>query len=342
MNTGGDTHPPGGDVYEPARWFGVATDATVLTSEEFPGFGAVLRNRSGTPSETDFAVKSGPNRGHFHGDQLAFHYFAYGRPVAVDQHCSYAPRAGQEHMHNRLAFFTREMPCAKMDGYERLIAFRTSPDADVAIGQVESERLRVTREFPPEDWDCSYPQEVFGKPLEYRRTGVMMKGVPDAPKGLRDCFVLRDQYRADRALGAAYCLHVNAPGTLAVEVNEEGGGDADGQTAAFTDPRFDFGRAALPAGCALVLDRLDGETRHAIASAVQRTLHLRGVPAEGKNLPYRVLDPEGKPQVTRPARYATLIASIERARKDRDALEARGKLSLDEARKLAGLRKETA
>lgn len=40
--------------------------------------------------------------------------------------------------------------------------------------------------------------------------------------------------------------------------------------------------------------------------------------------------------------YAALIASIESARKDRDALEARGKLSLDEARKLAGLRKETA
>ncbi len=40
--------------------------------------------------------------------------------------------------------------------------------------------------------------------------------------------------------------------------------------------------------------------------------------------------------------YAALVASLDRARKDRDALEARGKLSLDEARKLAGLRLETA
>lgn len=308
MNPGGDTHPPGGDVFAGAISFGVPTDATVLASEEFPGFGAVLRNRPGTPYETYFSFKSGPNRGHFHGDQLAFHYCAYGRPVAVDHHCSYAPRAGQEHMHNRVAFFTDKLPYANMDGYERLIAFRASPEADVAIGQVESERLRVAREFPPEDWDCSYPQEVFGKPLEYRRTVVMMKGTPDARNGLPDYVVLRDQYRADRPLGAAYCLHVNAPGTLVLEVNEDGGGEADGQTAAFTDPRFDFGRAKLPEGCTLALDRLEGTTRHAITSVTQRVLNLRDIPAKGKDIPYRVLDSEGKPLVARPARYATVGA----------------------------------
>lgn len=49
--------------------------------------------------------------------------------MAVDHHCSYRPRAGQEHMHNRVAFHTQEFPYANMDGYERLIAFKTSPDA---------------------------------------------------------------------------------------------------------------------------------------------------------------------------------------------------------------------
>jgi hypothetical protein len=80
-----------------------------------------------------------------------FYEVDYG-PVAVDHHCSYRPRAGQEHMHNRVAFHTQEFPYANMDGYERLIAFKTSPDADVAVGQVESERLRRVEKLPPEIW----------------------------------------------------------------------------------------------------------------------------------------------------------------------------------------------
>ncbi|MGD0896533.1 MAG: hypothetical protein ABR915_01775, partial [Thermoguttaceae bacterium] len=198
---GGDTHPPGPDVAEVHKWFGVDEDPATFKTEELPGFGVVFRNRPCTPRETYFAFKSGPNRGHYHGDQLSFHYCANGRPVAVDHHCSYAPRAGQEHMHNRVAFHTDELPWANMDGYERVIALKTSDQVDAAIGQVESERLRVTTKFPPETWDTELPQVRFDTPLKYRRTVVLLKS------GDQDCFVIRDQH-AGPEVHATYCLHV--------------------------------------------------------------------------------------------------------------------------------------
>jgi len=215
----GDTHPAkeGG----PAQVDVPAEDVRKFATEELPGFGVIFGNNPGTEKETYLAFKSGPNRGHYHGDQLSFHYCAKARPLAVDHHCSYHPRAGQEHMHNRVAFHTDKFPYANMDGYERLIAFNTSPDADVAIGQVESERLRQVEKLPPEIWHQEYPQHPFQKPLTYRRTIVFVKGGP------QDYFVIRDQFWASEPLAATFCLHV-----LADAVRQEG-------------PRVDFGRLTL-------------------------------------------------------------------------------------------------
>ncbi|TNF42603.1 MAG: hypothetical protein EP310_05795 [Bacteroidetes bacterium] len=170
-------------------------------TEELPGFGVIFNNRPGTENETYLSFKSGPNRCHYHGDQLSFHYCANSRPLVVDHHCSYNPRAGQEHMHNRLAFFTSEMPFANMDGYERILAFKTSESVDIAVGQVESNRLRKVEPLPPETWDARYPQLKFDEPLIYRRTVVFMKN------GVQDYFVFRDQFWADRQIGAALCFH---------------------------------------------------------------------------------------------------------------------------------------
>ncbi|MFW6162350.1 MAG: hypothetical protein ACODAJ_06235, partial [Planctomycetota bacterium] len=198
---GGDTHPPGPDVMAFAEKVGVREDIKSFQTEELPGFGVVFRNRPGTARETYLAFKSGPNRGHYHGDQLSFHYCADARPLAIDHMCSYGPRAGQEHMHNRVAFHTDRLPWANMDGYERVIVFKTSPQADVAIGQVESERLRVTTQYPPEDWDTYLPQQRFDTPLRYRRTLVMVKG------GDGDYVVIRDQHDGPD-VKATWCLHV--------------------------------------------------------------------------------------------------------------------------------------
>jgi len=199
---GGDTHPPGPDLSAVAAQYGVREDVKQFKTEELPGFGVVFRNRPGTPQETYLAFKSGPNRGHYHGDQLSFHYCADARPVAIDHMCSYAPRAGQEHMHNRVAFHTDELPWANMDGYERVIALKTSANVDVAVGEVESERLRVTTEYPPEGWDVYLPEQRLEAPLKYRRTVVGIKNTGE------DYFVIRDQHSAPPHVTATYCLHV--------------------------------------------------------------------------------------------------------------------------------------
>jgi len=136
--------------------------------------------------------------------------------------------AGQEHMHNRVAFGTvaatvpvadgKRDACryANMDGYERLIAFKTSPVADVAIGQVESERLRQVEKLPPEIWHQEYPQHPFAKPLVYRRTIVLVKGGP------QDYFVIRDQFWASEPLAPAEINLDRSQGDIGLFVPDAG------------------------------------------------------------------------------------------------------------------------
>lgn len=191
---GGDTHPTGPKITGSVKGF---------KTEELPGFGIVFRNNAGNADETYLAFKSGPNRGHYHGDQLSFHYCAHARQVAIDHMCSYAPRAGQEHMHNRVSFSTKDMPYANMDGYERVIAFKPGDKVDIAMGQVESPRMRKMTKLPPEEWHAEYPQRKFGELLKYRRTIVQIKN-----EAGEDYFVIRDQYDAPEDVAATYNLHV--------------------------------------------------------------------------------------------------------------------------------------
>lgn len=197
FNPAGDTHP-GKEGPNLIGEYGEEQDATKLVTEELPGFGVVFHNRPGTPRETYLSFKSG----HYHGDQLAFHYGANARPTAVDHYSSYHPRAGQEHMHNRVAFHTDAMPYANMDGYERVIAFKTSTDVDISVGQVESERLRGVNKLPLEAWNDTTSILPFKTPLIYRRTVVAMKNGAG-----EDYFVMRDQ-NVGPDLYATYCLHV--------------------------------------------------------------------------------------------------------------------------------------
>jgi hypothetical protein len=204
----GDTHPPGPDVIELARRFGVHDRVEDFVTEELPGFGVVFRSRSGRQDENFLAFKAGPNRGHNHGDQLSFHYCGNGRRLAIDHMCSYAPRADQEHMHNRVAFTAGEFEFANMDGHERLIGFQTTPDADVAVGQVESNRLRRQPRTPQEVvWHPKGPYHQFDTPLVYRRAIVFVKN--PAGGGAHDYFVIRDQHWGPE-VKATWCLHVES------------------------------------------------------------------------------------------------------------------------------------
>ncbi len=195
FHPGGDTHPGQPDPAAFARQLGYEADPRQMVTEELPGFGVVFRDKPGTAEETYLAFKAGPNRGHYHGDQLSFHLSFNARPAAVDHHASYKPRPGQEHMHNRLSFAADGMDHANMDGHERLIAFKATAAVDVAVAQVESPRLRKVKELPPEDWDDATVTQWFDKPLTYRRTIVFIKGAKDADgKPIKPFFIIRDQY----------------------------------------------------------------------------------------------------------------------------------------------------
>lgn len=241
----GDTHPgPDGPKVEDVA----AEEVAKFATEELPGFGVIFNHRPGTPRETYLSFKAGPNRGHYHGDQLSVVASFDAQPGAVDHFCSYRPRSGQEHMHNRVAFFTDQEPYLNMDGYERLIAFKRSEAADVAIGQVESDRLRVTNCQAPEFWDRRWPMIPLASPLVYRRTVVFLKG-PN-----RDAVVLRDQYRSPVELGAAFCLH--APDDARVFQSDANGpgGSPDGATV-FADSSRDFEKLGVTPGCILDVRR---------------------------------------------------------------------------------------
>ena len=125
------------------------------------------------------------------------------------------------------------MPWANMDGYERLIAFKTSPAVDVAIGQVESDRLREVTKLPPEVWDRRYPQHRFAAPLAYRRTVVFMKGGDGRRRLLRG----PRPVPGPEPVRATYCLHV-----LSDSIKREGPAVAWGNLSLyFAEPAaFDF------------------------------------------------------------------------------------------------------
>lgn len=201
----GDTHNGKPDPVRFAAEHGVAVDLPALGSEELSGFGAVLRNRPGSGRETLVTVKAGPNRGHFHGDQLSVHACFDAWPVAVDHHASYSVRPGQEHMHNRLALRGGGFDDANMDGSERLLAFATAAAADAVVAEVRSRRLRRVRPLPPEIWDQGRWDTVsFTEEMIYRRSVVLLK---DAGGSGRDALVVRDQYQGPE-LDAIACWHL--------------------------------------------------------------------------------------------------------------------------------------
>ncbi|MBD3421820.1 MAG: hypothetical protein GF398_17030 [Chitinivibrionales bacterium] len=177
--------PPHGDTHHKKPYKG-----SLSKTKEFPGFGVIF-NGAG---RLDW--KAGPLRGHYHGDQLSLHWWG----KAVDHAVSYSPRPDQEHMHNRVAFTPDGWEYANMNGYERTIAFKASPVADAAIGQVESNRLRKQPKVPENYiWQGKWDEKDLSETLVYRRTIILVKSS-------KTYYVIRDQHWGPE-LTAAFCLH---------------------------------------------------------------------------------------------------------------------------------------
>ncbi len=204
-----------GDLVDDVLLVDQTTPATPLKrmdwgSHAFPGFGAQMRSRFGSPREAFVTFKCGPARGHYQGDELSFHFYGAATPVALDWHCGYHPRPDQEHMHNRVNLGDDE----NMDAVGEMLAFRSTDVADVAVGQVVSDRLRKMPRYAHEIvWQAAYPRRTLEREARYRRFLMLVKH-PDGSR-LQDYLVLRDELATDEP--ATFNLF-----TLSRRVRQEG------------------------------------------------------------------------------------------------------------------------
>jgi hypothetical protein len=162
-----------------------------LKSEWYAGFGAMLRSRFGKPDESLVAVKSGPARNHYQGDELSVLYWGNGRYVAVDYSSFYAPRMNPDYMHNKVTLgISSHGPAG------RTMAFARSDAGDYYVGEHEVDGFQLisnpyfaTRSV----WDY---QSIPTTPKQIRRHSLLVKH-PETSK-LRDYLVIRDEIRGNQ------------------------------------------------------------------------------------------------------------------------------------------------
>ncbi|MFP4106918.1 MAG: hypothetical protein ACLFVU_12620 [Phycisphaerae bacterium] len=173
-----------------------------FSSEQFYGFGAILRSGYGTDRETFCSIKAGPARGHYHNDELAYHYYAGNTPISLDYNCSYHPRADHAALHNSMTF-GKEGPVKhnarneQVNAHEQIWgtahvgAFGSSPAGDAVVAERTGEHLSM-RPIDPHDHEFSrgYPSRKVD-PITHRRFLVMVKH--PAGSKLSDYLVLREE-----------------------------------------------------------------------------------------------------------------------------------------------------
>ncbi|MFP4432850.1 MAG: PspA/IM30 family protein [Phycisphaerae bacterium] len=183
------------------------TDAAEMdwSSQAFYGFGAILRDEFGTAGESFCSLKAGPARGHYHNDELAYHFYSGRTPISLDYNCSYHPRADHACLHNSMTFGrqgtvrhnARNKPVTAHEqlwGTARVGAFETSKLADVVVAERTSSHLTMSP-IDPHDHEFSrrYPSRKIQQ-TTHRRTLAMVKH--DKADALGDYLVVLDQTTA--------------------------------------------------------------------------------------------------------------------------------------------------
>jgi hypothetical protein len=208
----GDTHPTSANfttfVATLPQALSLLPPVADWGSEELPGFGALLQSDVGSAKEIFFALKASPNRGHNHGDQLSFHYAAYGARIVIDVMAGYLPRPPQEFWHNRACFGNN----SNIDSAERLLGFvKTiipeggSVPAAIAVGEVTSQRLQSMPPRPPPNYLQVFPTTTLALPLTYRRSALLLPA-PTTEPSARNLLVLIDAHNASALAVPAYTV----------------------------------------------------------------------------------------------------------------------------------------
>ncbi len=190
-------------------------DALDISSREFYGFGATLRgNAYDARHESFVALKAGPARNHYQGDELSFFFSSLGTPLAIAYACHYSPRPWHAAMHNR-----PDMNDKRPVAVAVRRAFRVSEAADVFVAD---ERTRRISHVPLEPhrtdkpgWE--YPTTLLDEaaPWTMRRYAMLVKHAPHR-EGIPDYLILRDEIVSPEPVW--WNLHV-----LARDIERDGG-----------------------------------------------------------------------------------------------------------------------
>ncbi len=178
-------------------------------SRAYYGFGSIMRTRFGKPDETFVSFKAGPARGHYHNDELTYHYYGAGTPLSLDYNCSYHPRGDHAALHNSMTFgasraFKHTADDDEVEAQEqiggtaRVGGFKSTPVADVVVAERTSESLTLSPIYPEDaKYQFPYPTRKAPVPITHRRYLMLVKHPAGAK--LRDYLVVRDETRsADR------------------------------------------------------------------------------------------------------------------------------------------------
>ena len=130
-------------------------------SRRMDGYGVKLCQKNADGEETYLLIKCGPAKSHYHPDELSFHYYGRGTPLALDYGSMYVPRVNQPWYHNRISIDH------KMDAARGNIAdFVVLEAADYFAGEVVIDSVTEVPELP----DAPYTR-AYEKPCGEHPTG---------------------------------------------------------------------------------------------------------------------------------------------------------------------------
>ncbi len=176
------------------------------SSDYFHGFGPIFRSAFGTDRESFLSMKAGWTGGHYHNDELAFHFYNHNTPISLDYNCSYHPRGDHAALHNSMTFGkegqvrhnqrnTNVDAIEQIYGSARVGAFVATPVADVVVAERSAGSVGMA---PVDPEDAEFSRQYGSRkvsPIVHRRLLAMVK--QDAKSPLSDYLVVRDETQSD-------------------------------------------------------------------------------------------------------------------------------------------------
>lgn len=176
------------------------------SSRTFFGFGAIFRNHFGSDRESFLTFKAGIAQGHYHNDELSYHFYSHGQPISLDYNTGYTPWANHAGLHNSMTFGNegtvlhnqrdeRVRAMEEINSVAHVGGFASSPEMDVVVAERRANTVSMTPLFPEDhEFSRNYGSRSVS-PIVHRRFLAMVKQPADSP--LFDYLVVRDETRTE-------------------------------------------------------------------------------------------------------------------------------------------------